>query len=111
MSGRDSRSGNFVRACAGHRDWTIVAEHMVKSLDDAFEIEAIFKTAFDPAHIDRVGADESDFVLLPEPTLSDEKIAGLHPLIRDLYMAARSRMHPLPRERNGPYVTDQQREI
>lgn len=111
LSGRDSRSGISVRACAGYRDWTIVAEQMVTSLDDALEIEAIFKTAFDPAHIDKVGAGESDIVLLPEPTLSDEKIAGLHPLIRDLYKAARSRMHRPPRERGEPYVADHQQGV
>ncbi|WP_454279013.1 hypothetical protein [Sphingomonas sp. Marseille-Q8236] len=111
LSGRDPGSGSLVRACAGHDDWKIVAEREVASLDEALEIEAIFKTAFHPARIDRVGAGETDIVLLPEPTLSDESIARLHPLIRDLYKAARSRMHIPARERDVPYVTDHEREV
>ncbi|MEN2749131.1 hypothetical protein [Sphingomonas sp. T9W2] len=111
LSGRNPRSGNLVRACAGYRDWKVVAEREVASIDEALEIEAVFKTAFDPAHIDRIGAGETDIVLLPEPTLSDEQIASLHPLIRDLYKAARSRMHRPERQRDEHDVTDRQREI
>jgi len=111
LSGRDPWSGNVVPACAGYDDWKIVANRKVTSIDEALEIEAIFKTAFDPAHIDRVGAGESDIVLLPEPTLSEEQIAGLHPGIRDLYRQARSRMHRPAREREEAYVTDHEREV
>lgn len=111
LSGRDPRSGNVVPSCAGHNDWKIVSERKVNSIDEALEIEAIFKTAFDPAHIDRTGAGESDIVLLPAAPLSDEKIAGLHPLIRNLYKEARSRMYLPERVREEPYVTDHQREM
>lgn len=111
LSGRDPRSGNAVPSCAGHDDWKIVSEKEVDSIDEALEIEAIFKTAFDPADIDRIGAGESDIVLLPAAPLSDEKIAGLHPLVRDLYKDARSRMHRRERSREEASATDRQREL
>jgi hypothetical protein len=110
LSGRNPRGVGFVRPCAGYSDWKVVAEKKVASTDEGLEIEAIFKTAFDPANIGRTGSGETDIVLLPEPALSEEKIAGLHPLIRDLYKMARSRMHVPERERDEPYVPDEERE-
>ncbi len=50
-------------------------------------------------------------MLLPEPALSEERIAGLHPLIRYLYKMARSRMHVPECESDEPYVSDKQRQV
>lgn len=117
LSGRPSRGVTYVRPCAGFEDWKVIAEKGVATRDDGLEIEAIFKTAFDPAYFPRSGAGEGDIVLLPEPPLSANQIAALHPAIRDLYMAARSRMHVPDRAEDGlyaihgDYVSDEDREL
>lgn len=111
LRGRAPRSDRMVRPCAGYDDWEVVAETQVADADAGLEIEAIFKTAFDPADVGRTGNGETDIVLLPDPPLSEERIARLHPAIRDLYRAARSRMHRRARPKAEPYVSDEQREF
>ena len=115
LRGRNPHQGTNVRPCAGHDDWKVVAERRVANRDEALDLEGIFKTAFEPADTGMTGAGEGDIVLLPDPPLTEEGIRRLHPAIRDLYKAARSRMHQPPREgaheHDPPYVSDEQRDV
>lgn len=92
LSGRDPRRGGTVRACAGHRDWKVVAEAAVETKTVALDLEARFKASFAPVEFGRVGAGESDLVLLPDRPLVGAELAALDDDVRRLYLEGRAKM-------------------
>jgi hypothetical protein len=113
LNGRVPRSNGHVRSCGGFDDWKVVAEKIVASKEDGEDIEERFKAAFDPANLDRVGNGESDIVLLPEKKLVGEALAKLDADVRELYLAAYSRMYAAVKaapERVEPYPTEEEQE-